>query len=127
MLIRFEKIRYILCGGLTTMVNMGSFSVLIYGMGLSASAANGIAWWISVVYAYAANKALVFQGSTAKKILEFSRFCLCRIVSGTIETLSIYIFCDVIAFPALPVKIVLSAAVLGINYIGSKKWVFSEN
>lgn len=125
-----KKRDYILCGLLTTMVNMGMFSVFAYGLSLNIAVANLFAWFISVCYAYVANKLIVYRAYLwrwSDQLGEFLRFILCRTASGVFETIGLYIFCDLIRLPSLYLKALLSAFVLCMNYFFSEKVVFSKN
>lgn len=58
---QYEMIRYILGGVCTTLVNVGMFSLLRYGVGLELQVANGISILTAILFAFGINRTFVFQ------------------------------------------------------------------
>lgn len=136
----FEKIRhltkkywdivsYLFFGVLTTLVNFLVYFPLYNWMRLSATFSNIIAWVIAVAFAYLTNKPFVFKSHdwTAKTVLpELTKFVGCRIGSGLLETLVIFLTVDMLTWNGNSMKIIISVVVVILNYIASK-WIVFKN
>lgn len=122
-------ISYLAFGALTTAVNYAVYIPLYNFLHLSAAASNCIAWVIAVVFAYLTNKPFVFKNNdwTLQNLIpEFLRFVGCRIGSGTVETMIIYIFVDLLCWNGNLMKLLTSVLVVILNYFGSKLLVFRK-
>ena len=58
---QYEMIRYLISGVCTTLVNIGMFSVLRYGMGVGMQAANISSIVAAILFAFVVNKRFVFD------------------------------------------------------------------
>lgn len=120
---------YIIFGGLTTVVNYLVFYPLYNLCNLPATAANVIAWAVSVLFAYLTNKPFVFQShdwSMKKVIPECGKFIGSRLLSGAAETLLLYLIVDVLSLDGNICKILVSVIVVILNYLASKYLVFKK-
>lgn len=81
-----EQIRYLIFGGLTTLVNIVSFDLLDRA-GLTTDWANGLALAISIAFAYVTNRLWVFGSRThgVAALKELGWFILCRLGTGLID------------------------------------------
>lgn len=121
---------YLFWGGLTTLVNYTVYLPLYNWLHLSASLSNIISWAISVIFAYVTNKPFVFKSydwSTKTILPEFSKFVGCRVGSGLLETLILWITVDLLALNGNIVKLIVSVLVVVLNYVGSKYFVFKKH
>jgi putative flippase GtrA len=59
-------------------------------------------------------------------LLEGSKFAACRIGSGLLETILLFLMADVFAMNGNFWKIIVSVVVIVINYVGSKFLVFTR-
>ena len=125
-----EIINYLICGGLSTVVNFVSYFVFARLLNIDEVISSGLSWVVAVIFAYIVYKIFVFESKTETKkalIKEFTSFIACRIISG--------IACDVGTF-ALMVKvlhindivskIVTQVMVVIVNYIFSKLIIFKK-
>ena len=138
-----ELLMYILFGVLTTLVNFIAF--WLFDMVLGAKLyliTNGIAWIISVLFAYITNKLYVFQSkSFAPKILvkEFSEFLVARVFSFIVEELGMWLFVDIMGFNEFSLNLLsvdisgqliakgfLAVIVVIMNYFISKFIIFAK-
>ncbi len=120
---------YFLFGILTTLVNYLVYLPLYNYCNFSAAVSNGIAWAASVIVAFVTNKPFVFKSSDwSLKVAgpEFTRFVSCRLCSGVIETVFLWLTVDFLQSNGNVWKIVTSVLVIIINYIGSKFLVFQK-
>lgn len=120
-------VMYLLLGILTTAVNFVVYFPLYNIFSISAVVSNIIAWVLSVVVAFLTNKPLVFRSmdwSASVALPEFFKFVGCRLLSGLLETLFIYIFVDLLFWNGNLMKLLISIFVVVCNYIFSKLLVF---
>ena len=124
-----DVLSYLFFGVLTTMVNYVFYLPLYNWAGWSAAAANGAAWVAAVLFAYVTNKLFVFESrSWSWSVIapEFGRFMVCRIGSGAAETGILWLAVDVLAWNGNLMKLLTSAMVIVLNYVGSKLLVFRK-
>ena len=124
-----ELLLYVLFGALTTIVNYLVFFPLYNVAHMSAAGSNGIAWCAAVIFAYITNKLYVFTSRdwSLRAILpELGKFVACRIGSGMMETLIIYITVDGLTFNGNIMKLLTSILVIIFNYVASKLFVFNR-
>lgn len=125
-----EIINYLICGGLTTLVNFVTYIVFAKMLKLDEVLSSGLAWFVAVLFAYFVNKIFVFESKKNKLseiIKELFAFFACRILSG--------IMCDVGTFALMVkvlhindivAKIVTQIMVIITNYVFSKWIVFEK-
>ena len=73
------------------------------------------------------NKPFVFKSndwSMKTVVSELTRFVGCRVGSGTLETVILFVTVDILQWNGILWKIVTSVLVVVLNYIGSKLLVF---
>ena len=120
---------YLILGVLTTLVNYAVYFPLHNLLSLSATTSNIIAWAASVLFAFVTNKPLAFKSMDwSMKVTgpEFVRFVGCRLGSGVLETLFLLLTVDVLLWNGNIMKIIVSVAVVIINYFASKFFVFRK-
>ncbi len=134
-----EQIMYLGVGVLTTLVDWAVYAVFVLfvpsvgGELLSAVSPNilsySIAWLCAVIFSYVASKALVFEPTNEKISREFLKFFGSRVI-----TLAISIIGDIMLSGNYAVikienpfiaKLIISVAIIIINYITSKWLVFT--
>lgn len=136
-----EAMRYIIFGGLTTLVNWGVYFLLTAWLKPdsypAASAArawilNGsqiVAWVLSVVFAYFTNRRFVFnsraRGSVAAR--EFFLFVSARVSSYLLFDLVLYNLCVfALGIPHGITKLLMNVLVVVFNYFASKFVIFRK-
>ena len=130
MLTKYKSfIAYGIFGVLTTVVNIVIYSFSYNTLGLSNTLSNVIAWIIAVAFAYLTNKVWVF-GSTSWKweVLkkEVVAFISCRLATGILDIVIMYICVDVMQWNALLMKTSSNVLVIILNYIFSKLIIFKK-
>lgn len=124
-----ELIVYVFCGGLTTLVDFGVYIFMTDLLFLDIVTANIIAWTAAVIFAFAVNKTIVFNDrrSTFMIVLsQFVSFTGMRAVSGGLSTFFLWLFAELYGLNDLIVKGVIAAAVIILNYIFSKLFIFKN-
>ena len=114
-------IRYVIIGGLTTLINFIVFFALKH-LGVQYMVANTIAWLASVIFAFFTNKSIVFKsdakaGSARKELILF--FVL-RGVSLLLDDGIMFVGISLLHWPTPLVKILDQLIVIISNYIFSK-------
>jgi len=122
-----ETIRYLIVGALTTFVNYGLFELLhsLIGLGVTVSNVTSIA--ASVIFAYIANKLVVFMkrsGTFNELALEFFKFVGSRLFTIALEIGMVELFDKVLGADARLGKIISLVLVVIANYFISKLIVF---
>lgn len=119
-----QALKYVLTGGMTTVINYVIFFGLM-GWEMNYLAANTLAWAGAVIFAFVANRNLVFQ-STGNLIREMYAFVSLRLLTVLIENMLLFMMVDFAAIAAMPAKILVSVITVILNYYICKHHVFSE-
>ena len=122
-----EKIRYLIVGGLTTLVNFSLFVFLHELLEVDETISNLISIPTSILFAYVANKLIVFRqrSETLKAFaLEFFKFVGSRLFTMAFEIGFVLLFADVLGWNATLGKAISQVLVIIGNYIISKAIVF---
>lgn len=120
-------IPYLFFGICTTLVNIVVYWVAAHPLGLTVMFSTIIAWVIAVIFAYGTNRKWVFcsQVKGFKAISkEIISFFVCRVVTGIVDMLCMYIFVDVLALHDVVVKTIANVLVIILNYVASRLVVF---
>lgn len=125
----YDILAYLFFGGLTTVVNYIVYLPCYNLFHLSAAVSNVIAWVAAVAFAFLTNKPFVFKShdwSWKTVCPELTKFVGCRLGSGLLETLFIFVTVDCLAFNGNWMKLITSVLVVILNYFGSKLLVFRK-
>lgn len=125
----YDIIVYLVFGVLTTVVNYIIYLPCYNLLGLSAAVSNMIAWVFAVAFAYLTNKPFVFRSHDwSMKTVgpELTKFVACRIGSGVLETLIIFVTVDLLHFDGNIMKLLTQIMVVVLNYVASKLLVFRK-
>ncbi len=119
-----QLVRYVLTGGMTTVINY-----IIY-LGLSMLtinylAANSLAWLGAVIFAYFANREMVFQ-SRGNRSREFLQFFSLRLATLAVENLLLLLLVGCVGAGSLVSKIAVSGITVALNYFACKYSIFRE-
>ena len=123
----WDILTYLVFGVLTTVVNYAVYLPVYNFCGISAAVSNIIAWVVAVVFAFLTNKPFVFHSHdwSAKTVVpELTKFVSCRIASGVLETVILFLAVDCMAWNGNLWKLLTQVLVIIINYVGSKLLVF---
>ena len=124
-----DMIPYMIFGVLTTLVNIAAYWLLAHPLGLSTVPSTVIAWVLAVLFAYLTNRKWVFhsEAKTRNEIIkEGVSFYLCRLGTGVLDWLGMYVMVDVLHWNDLIVKIAVNIVVIVLNYVASKLIVFRK-
>lgn len=124
-----DILTYLVFGVLTTVVNYAIYLPIFNFCGISAAVSNMIAWVGAVIFAFLTNKPFVFHSHnwSAKTVVpELMKFVSCRLASGVLETVILFLAVDCMDWNGNLWKLVTQVLVIVINYVASKLLVFRK-
>ena len=117
------QILYLIFGIATTLINIILYNLCYYQFSLSNVLSNVISWTVSVLVAYTTNKIWVFLNKDFRCYVilkEITAFILCRVLTGALDVLIMYVSVDVLKMVAWQFKIISNIIVIICNFIASK-------
>lgn len=123
-----EVLLYILFGGVSTVVSIGSFVLCETALGMNELIANVISWILAVSTAYATNRTWVFGSKARGKAFwkEVVSFFSGRVLTLVMEEVILLVFVTWLGLPGVWIKVAAQIAVLVGNYFISKLIVFKK-
>lgn len=124
-----SAILYLLFGGLTTVISIGTFWAGHSALQLNEHIANIISWVLAVLFAFLTNRVWVFSAPTnnAKAFLgQLFRFYAGRLTTLGVEEILLFVFITVLKINGMVVKVGAQVVVLTLNYVVSKWFVFRK-
>lgn len=124
-----EIINYIIVGGFTTLVSLGSYYLCVLTVfnpdnPILLQAANIISWVLSVTFAFFANRKYVFKSDNPKILEEASKFYGARILTLFIDMGMMWLTVSILHLNDKLMKLLSQVVILVLNYIISKFLVF---
>lgn len=124
-----DLIPYLFFGVCTTMVNIIAYWLCAHVLGMGVMISTITAWILAVLFAYFTNRKWVFH-SEARGINNISKeiaaFFGCRLTTGVLDWLLMYIFVDRLHFNDVFIKTAANILVIVLNYIASKLLIFRK-
>lgn len=120
---------YIIFGVLTTVINIITYFLTYNILSIPNIPSTIIAWIVSVIFAFLTNKKYVFESTDWNKntlIKEGWKFTSCRIGTGVLELIIMYVFVDLLKYNGLVFKVLTNVIVIILNYIASKLIIFKK-
>ncbi|WP_277062205.1 GtrA family protein [Solobacterium moorei] len=128
MLEKYKSIlMYLFFGICTTVINIVTYWMFYISLDFLNVLSTIFSWIISVLFAYITNKLWVFESrSFGKKVLvrEIATFFGARFISGIIDLAIMFLFVDMLLFPAMIIKFISNIFVVIFNYVASKVVIF---
>ena len=130
-----EIINYLVVGGLTTVVSLGSkwillFTVLDATKPLELQASVIISWICAVTFAYIANRIIVFKSKNKKILKEITSFFGARLLTLGLEMIIMWFFVTLLKLDTdmwvFIWTLVTQVLILVLNYVFSKLFVFKK-
>ncbi|MGN0493036.1 MAG: GtrA family protein [Acutalibacteraceae bacterium] len=122
-------ISYAFFGMLTTLVNIAVYHLSYTVLDIANVPSTVIAWIFAVAFAFITNKLFVFESKSLqpKTVLkEAVDFTICRIGTGVIEVIMMYLFVDILGINGTLMKLITNIIVIVLNYIASKLFIFKS-
>lgn len=123
-----EMIDYLVVGGLTTVVSYVSYAFVRF-LGCDFKISTIISWICAVIFAFVANKTIVFKSKTESKrqlFLEIFNFFKFRVISLFIDMALMIILVDFLSINDLIAKFLVQFIIVAVNYIFSKFFIFNK-
>lgn len=120
---------YLFFGICTTIVNVIIYWVCAYPLELSTMLSTITAWIFSVLFAYVTNRKYVFHSNVhgiAAISKEIMYFFVCRLATGIVDWLCMYVFVDLIGINDLGIKVATNILVIILNYVASRLIIFKK-
>lgn len=136
-----EAIDYLFWGGMTTVVSWGTYSLFVLLLSGSITSTAAVFWgnvgsWICAVsFAFVTNKLWVFQSkSWAGNVVlpELGKFLSSRVATGMFEMVAVPALValglnqTILGIVGMVSKVIVSVAVIVLNYVLSKLFVFKK-
>ena len=124
-----EVLLYLFFGGLSFLVNLGSFVLCANLFGMNELVANVIAWIITVLFVYVTNKLWVFKvelHTHGEFVLQIVSFFVARVGTLVLEEVIIFCFITKLKLNSVAVKVAAQIVVIVANYIMSKLGTWSD-
>lgn len=120
---------YLFFGVCTTMVNVAAYWVAAHSFDMGTIPSTLLAWFLAVLFAYVTNRIWVFH-SEAKGwndiLKEIVSFFSCRVATGIVDWLAMFVFVDVLLWNDVFVKFFANVVVIVLNYVASKLIIFKR-
>ena len=126
-----EQINYLIVGGLTTAVSLGTYylctvTFLNPADPLQLQAANVISWICAVTFAYFTNRSFVFQSRDSNRLGEAFRFFASRVSTLLMEAGLMWVGVSALGVNDRIMKLLTQVAIIIANYVLSKLLVFRK-
>jgi putative flippase GtrA len=124
-----ETVRYLIVGGLTTLVGIGSLALTTDVLTLSVLAGNTVSNIAAILFAYVTNKLIVFKSkcSDARALrLEFVKFIGSRLVTMALDEAVVWLLVIAAGLDKYIGKAAALVLVIIANYALSKLIVFRK-
>ena len=123
-------IPYLFFGVCTTVVNMAVYWLCTHICALSVMQGTIVAWVTAVLFAYLTNRKWVFPSEATGRceiFREIAAFFGCRLATGVLDWLIMFVFADMLHFDDMIVKALANVIVIILNYVASKLLVFRRH
>ena len=126
-----EIVNYVIVGGMTTIVSLGSYYMCVITFlnpknAMQLQIANIISWICAVAFAYITNRKYVFESKNENKVQEVIKFVGARISTLFIDIICMAIFVSLLKINDKFAKLLVQFIVFALNYIFSKLYVFND-
>ena len=124
-----DVILYLFFGVCTTGVNVVTYWAMAHPLNMEVMSSTIMAWFAAVLFAYFTNRKWVFHSSasgSAEVVKELVSFFGCRLATGVVDWVCMYLFVDILAWNDVFVKLAANVLVIVLNYIASKLLIFRK-
>lgn len=125
-----ELISYLIVGGLTTVVSLGTYygctlTVLDAAVPLQLQAANVLSWIAAVTFAYFTNRKYVFESRNQHMLKEAGAFYASRLSTLLMDMVLMFLMVTILGWDDKIAKLIVQVVVTVANYVISKFFVFA--
>lgn len=127
MYIKYEEvIAYLVVGVLTTVVSLLTYIVFAKMLHVDYMTSTVISWIISVLFAYIANKMIVFKSKSKEIIKEMFEFFKYRLLSLAMDLGIMYVLVSWFHVNDILARVIIQVIVIIANYYFSKFFIFKK-
>jgi putative flippase GtrA len=122
-----ERIRFLLVGGINTVIGYGLFALLytLFGTHLGYLGSLYLSYIPATIIAFVLHRHFTFRVSgTGRVVLDFLRFSIVYVVSLAINTVLLPVFVEVVHLPPLVAQAISTVLVTVLTYFGHKLFSF---
>lgn len=128
---KYEKLRYLVVGGLTTVLNYAVYAACLWLFPgkYDYIIATAVSFVAAVIFAYYANKNMVFHAKTESKedaLREAGSFLVMRLISFGFELAAMWLLVDVLRVNKWVAKLPVNVIIVVLNYVFSKLFIFRK-
>lgn len=126
-----EIINYLIVGILTTLVSLVTYFICVNTFLNASNAvelqiANIISWIFSVTFAYITNRIFVFKSKSKNYIKEIISFFASRVLTLVLDMGIMFVLVSILSTSDTFAKLFSQVAIIVLNYIFSKLFVFQK-
>lgn len=121
---------YLFFGVCTTLVNVVTYWAAAHLLNMGTIPSTLLAWLLAVLFAYITNRTWVFRSEVKgwdAILKEIIAFFSCRIATGVVDWLAMFVFVDLLLWNDVFVKFFANVVVIVLNYVASKLVIFRKN
>lgn len=118
--------RFAIVGAANTIIDMGVYTLLIYGLGVAPYPAQVFGYSCGVLNSYICNRSWTFRSQTEFFSPTLVRFLLVNLAMLGVSTVLLWIFLEKVALGRLAAKGLVTFCTLCLNFGISRWWVFRE-
>ena len=131
-----EIIMYVIIGGITTLIGVGSKWILLFTIfnaddPFELQVSIIISWVLAVAFAYVANRIFVFKSKNKNIFKEIVSFVGSRVITLLLEMVLMWFFVTLLKMngdtQVMVITVIVQVLVLVLNYVFSKLFVFKKN
>jgi putative flippase GtrA len=125
-----DVIPYLFFGVCTTIVNVIVYWVAAHPLKSGVMLSTILAWLFAVLFAYITNRTWVFHSKAngiSSIIKEIISFFACRLATGVVDWLCMWVFVDILGCQDVVVKAAANVVVIVLNYVASKVIIFNNH
>ena len=125
--VKYKKVLlYIFFGGASTIINVVTHYVLYNILHIPNIISDIIAWIVSVFFSFVTHSEYVFEKGSSKDVHKLKSFYQCRITTGLVDVLIMFVCVDLLQMNSLVIKIICNLLVGILNFFASKFIVFKK-
>ncbi len=121
-----EMIDYLIIGGLTTVISIITYYIFADIYNIHYLISNGLSFVFALIFAYFANRTIVFKSENKEILKEFMLFTKYRLYSLVIDMGLMFLLVSMLNINDLISKIIVQIIIVIINYIFTKLIVFKH-
>lgn len=117
---------YLIAGGLTTLVSIGSYALFAKCFNINYIISNILSWIVAVVFAYFVNRIFVFKSKDKNKLKEFLSFTGARLLTLLLDTGLMILLVQILHVNDMISKVLVQIIIIIANYLISKLIIFRK-